>query len=100
MKYLIAFFCLFLISCSSTIKPSPVIIVEKELIPLNVPELLLYNIEASSPPNKDNYLELNYKGKEEVLTNYIIKLIGNLDSCNSSISNIRVLINKQNEIIN
>jgi len=94
---LVLVIALFMISCSVT-KPEPVVIVNTKYKLVEIPDRLLTKCSVSVPPPKDLYINSDYIEKEELLTNYILRLLTDLDTCNIKLLSIKNLQTKQKNI--
>ena len=52
-------------------------------------DILLVDCDISTPPNKNEYLNLSMSDKEGTLTNYSLSLIKNLSVCNKQMKALR-----------
>lgn len=90
MKSLYIFFTLLLLCLTGCATTQPAKVVTKTNVELiATPADLLLICQVTEPPNRDNYLLLSAREKEEVLTNYSGKLLKDLSLCNIQISSIK-----------
>ena len=87
--YLFALFNIMVLGGCSFNKPLPQLVTKVETVHIKVPENLLQPCLVTRPPNPIDYLEMDYEGKENELTNFSINLLKDLNICNSQIKQIK-----------
>lgn len=87
-----------LISGCST-KPQRVIVKETEYVYTSIPDASLRKCSVTKPPAKQEYLDTDDIGRENLLRSTIVKLYGDLDKCNSQIQSIKDFDTEQQKII-
>lgn len=97
MKLLLLIIPFLLVGCSST--PTPTTIVKTEYITYTLPNTLLEPCSVSVPISIDEYMSLSPEGRETALTDYVVKLLGDLHNCNESKTSIRTFIDNKLETI-
>lgn len=86
MKYFTILLAILLVGCSSTKQPD--MIIKNHAVLITVPDVLLVKCEPTKPPQLNNYLDSSYKDKEDMLTNYSINLLSDINKCNNQLSSI------------
>ena len=92
-------------------KPQRVVVTDKQLVYVSIPQEYLVDCKATRQPKQDSYLgtkenkslELvvkDYQEKETKLSNYINSLHRDIGNCNSQLRSIRTFDKEQNSLIN
>lgn len=97
LKIIFLAFLLSLTGCGF-LTPKEVIVNKVKTVIIEIPDPLLTKVDIEQPPDRKEYLSTDYKGKENILINYIIKLLGNLKSYDDRLISIKTFI--ENEKIN
>lgn len=88
MNYLVLAALLLLTGCSS-VKEKEVTVKEVEVVKQNTPKALLEKCIVPTPPDKDVYLKSDFTNKENLLTEYIGKLLSALRGCNEKLDSVK-----------
>ena len=88
MNYLILASLLLLTGCSS-VKEKEVTVKEVEIVKQNTPTALLEKCVVPTPPDKEVYLKSDFTNKENLLTEYIGKLLTALRGCNEKLDSVK-----------
>lgn len=76
-----------LTGCASNIKPEQPVI---KVMPVLPQDTLLISCHVTPPPvTKEDYLKLDADKKESALTDLVISLYGDLESCNKQLKGLR-----------
>lgn len=71
------------------------IVIRKEYVPMTFPEKMLRKCPTTVPPSATVYAEQSIDKKEDVLTDYIVQVLKDIDNCNDQLSEIHQLQAKQ-----
>lgn len=74
------------VGCGSA--PIKEVVTETKYRAVTIPDGLLVSCSKPLPPNKDNYASLSVDLREEVLIDYSISLLSEIDKCNKQIKKI------------
>ena len=99
MKYFLSFILVFILSACGHLTPVETVVTKTEVIHTSIPNSLLKDCSVTKPPSKVSYLAMDYAGKEDALSNYIINLLKDLKLCNTQLSEIRNYQIEQKEIL-
>lgn len=86
------------LGCSSAILP-PRVVTQYETKVVRIPDILLRTCATTKPPLPNEYIALDYPGKEGVLIDYSIHLLKDIKVCNSQLSEIKKLQDIQLSIL-
>lgn len=90
MKILISLlFIAILTACGSSPKKDEAYLTRTETIVVKTPDDLLKPCSVTKPIPENDYIQLKPSAKENILSNLIIDLYGDLKVCNDKIKNIR-----------
>lgn len=92
----ISIFVMSISGCATVTKDVPVY--KTNTIYISPPDTLLKSCDVPLPPDKTNYLTLNYTQKEDVLSNYISLLLTSIGNCNEQLKNIQLYVDNQKNI--
>lgn len=85
--------CILIVSAAllagCAIEPQRVVVTKKEVTVIKSPELLLMPCAVTSPPDRQEYVKRSPSKQKNMLTNYSINLLGDLDKCNKQIQDIK-----------
>ena len=102
MKPLIIVFLLcvaFLLQSCGFIKTKTEVVTETKREYVTIPGYLLEPCQVSIPPEKNYYKGSDYQAKEELLTDYSLDLLTDLENCNTQLKGIMKFQDKQIKII-
>lgn len=88
MNYLLLAALLLLTGCSS-VKEKAISVKEVEVIKQNTPSALLEKCLVPLPPDKQSYINSDFANKENMLTEYIGRLLTTLRNCNDKLESIK-----------
>lgn len=93
LSFLMTFLLFGLTGCATT--PETRTVTEYKIKPIAVSEALLLPCSTTPPPSVDDYLYLDVTDREDLLTNYTISLIKDVELCNNRLRLIKSIQDKQ-----
>lgn len=83
----LAFVSMFLIGCASNTPTKETVYVNKYIY-VTVPTQLTKRIVPERPVAKDKYMAMSFYEREDYLSTYTVKLIGDIRMCNNQLDKI------------
>jgi len=85
--FLLAPFVLLFSGCATAPK-TPLTVTEVKTVVISTPAPLLKPCPIKAPPSEQDYMAQDMRGRENLLSNYVISLLGDLKVCNNQIESI------------
>lgn len=96
MRYLFLLFCFVIVGCAVK-EVEYVTKIEYEYVTYDIPKNLTTSCIPTKPIDVDTYLTMSNEEKENYLTNFSIKLMGDVKKCDNKLKSVVRYINEMNK---